>query len=82
MRIAYPPDGARFAVDPGARARQAIVIRADVPPGVVEVRVSVDGRARAVRAPFTLSVPLAVGEHRVRVEADGAGMDEVGFSVE
>ena len=82
LRLAYPPDGARFSVDPGAAARQAILIRADVPPGVREVRITVDGRAHAVRAPFTLSVPLSPGEHRARVEADGAGADEVGFSVE
>jgi penicillin-binding protein 1C len=82
LRIAYPPDGARFSIDPGASAHQAIGIRADVPPGVTEVRIVVDGHARALRAPFAFSLPLTAGEHRVRVEADGAGADEVGFSVE
>jgi penicillin-binding protein 1C len=57
-------------------------VRADVPPGVAEVRITVDGQARALRAPFALSVPLTPGEHRVRVEAEGAGADEVGFSVD
>ena len=82
LRIAYPPDGARFSIDPGASARQAVQVRADVPPGVAEVRITVDGHARALRAPFALSLPLTPGEHRVRVEAEGAGADEVGFSVD
>ncbi|MCK6590222.1 MAG: transglycosylase domain-containing protein, partial [Polyangiaceae bacterium] len=32
LRIAYPPDGASFALDPSASAPQAIRVRADVPP--------------------------------------------------
>ncbi len=64
VRVAYPPDGARFSLDPGASARQAIVVRADVPPGVTEVRITVDGHPRPLRAPFALSLPLAPGEHR------------------
>jgi penicillin-binding protein 1C len=82
LRIAYPPDGARFSVDPGASATQAIRVRADVPPGVDEVRITVDGHARPLKAPFAISLPLTPGEHRVRVEAEGAGADEVGFSVD
>ncbi len=82
VRVAYPPDGARFSIDPGAAAKQAIRIRADVPPGVSEIRIAVDGRTQVLRAPFTLSFPLAPGEHRVRVEAGSAGADEVGFGVD
>ena len=33
-------------------------------------RITVDGHARALRAPFALSLPLTPGEHRVRVEAE------------
>jgi penicillin-binding protein 1C len=82
VRVAYPPDGARFSIDPGAAAKQAIRIRAEVPPGIAEVRIAVDGRTQGLRAPFTLSVPLSPGEHRVRVEAGSAGVDEVGFGVD
>lgn len=82
LRVAYPQEGARFSIDPGAAAKQAIRIRADVPPGVAELRFVIDGRARAVRAPFAVEWPLAPGSHRVRVEAEGATSDEVGFEVE
>jgi penicillin-binding protein 1C len=82
VRIAYPPDGARFSLDPGAAARQAIRIRADVPPGAPGVRLTVDGHPQVLRAPFELAFPLVPGEHRVRVEAEGAGADEVVFTVE
>jgi penicillin-binding protein 1C len=82
LRVAYPEDGARFSIDPGAAARQALRLRADVPPGVTEVRFVIDGRARAVRAPFAVEWALAPGHHSLRVEADGASGDEVAFDVE
>ena len=81
LRIAYPTDGSRFSIDPGASARQAISLRADVPPGVGEVRFVIDGHPRLVRAPFTVSWPLAPGPHRLRVESDAAGSDEIEFEV-
>jgi penicillin-binding protein 1C len=82
VRIAYPPDGARFALDPGTSSRQAIQVLVEVPAGVGEVRLVLDGRPRPLRAPFSISLPLAAGEHRIRAEAGGAGADEVGFTVE
>jgi penicillin-binding protein 1C len=82
LRVAFPTDGARFSIDPGAAARQEIRLRAEVPAGAMEVRFVVDGRARAVRAPFALTWPLAPGSHRLRVEAEGLGADEVTFEVD
>jgi penicillin-binding protein 1C len=83
LRIAYPLDGARFAVDPGLSSRQAIRVRADVPEGTARARFVLDGRAVDVRTPFVLDVPLTPGAHRVRIEADGAPpSDTVEFEVE
>jgi len=82
LRLAYPPDGAVFALDPGAASRQSIRIRADVPPSVREVRLVIDGVARAVPSPFTLDWTLTPGHHRLRVEADGLSGDEVDITVE
>lgn len=84
LRIAYPPDGASFALDPSAAGPQAIRIRADVPPGAAGVRFLLNGRTIAVRqAPYALDVPLTAGTHRVRVEADNAAPSgEVEFTVD
>lgn len=82
LRVAFPTDGARFSLDPASSARQAIRLRADVPPGVPEVRFLIDGHPRVVRAPFAITWPLAPGPHRLRVEAGGQGADEVTFDVE
>lgn len=82
LRLAYPPDGAVFSVDPGAASRQSIRLRADVPPSAREVRFVIDGASRTVIAPFALDWPLAPGHHRVRVEAEGLGSDGVEFTVE
>jgi hypothetical protein len=82
VRIAHPPDGARFSLDPGASARQALLVRVDVPPGPSVVQITVDGRPKTVGPPFSISIPLSPGDHRIRAEAEGAGADEVGFSVE
>ncbi len=81
IAIAYPPDGARFTLDPAMAGRQAIQLRVNVPPGVSEVRLIVDGRPRTVKAPFVVDFPLTPGEHRVRVEGEG-GSSEVEFFVE
>ena len=82
LRLAYPPDGALFAIDPGAAGRQSIRIRADVPPSVREVRLVIDGLPRVVAAPFALDWTLTPGHHRLRVEADGLGGDGVELTVE
>jgi penicillin-binding protein 1C len=82
VRITSPTDGARFSIDPSASAKQALRVRADIPPGVVEARFILDGHVHVVHAPFALTWPLVPGSHRVRVEAGAAGSDEVAFDVE
>jgi penicillin-binding protein 1C len=82
VRVAFPMDGAAFAIDPALRSAQAIDIRADVPASVHAVRFVVDGRARIASAPFVVPFPLVPGHHTVRVEADGAASDEASFDVD
>ncbi|XXY50538.1 penicillin-binding protein 1C [Sorangium sp. So ce269] len=83
VRVAYPPDGARFVLDPSVNSLQAIRLRADVPPGVRRARFVLDGRPIEVGPPFALDWPLVAGAHRLRVEADGAPAgEEIAFSVE
>ncbi|XXX71777.1 penicillin-binding protein 1C [Sorangium sp. So ce134] len=83
VRVAYPPDGARFVLDPSVNSQQAIRLRADVPPGVRRARFVLDGRPIEVGPPFSLDWPLAAGEHRLRVEADGVSAgEEIAFTVE
>ncbi|WP_437494695.1 penicillin-binding protein 1C [Sorangium sp. So ce1014] len=83
VRVAYPPDGARFILDPSVNSLQAIRLRADVPPGVRRARFVLDGRPIEVGPPFALDWPLVAGAHRLRVEADGASAgEEIAFSVE
>ncbi|WP_437496862.1 penicillin-binding protein 1C [Sorangium sp. So ce1099] len=83
VRVAYPPDGARFVLDPSVNSLQAIRLRADVPPGVRRARFVLDGRPIEVGPPFALDWPLVAGVHRLRVEADGAPAgEEIAFSVE
>ena len=82
LRLAYPPDGAVFSVDPGAASRQSIRLRADVPPSASTVRFVIDGASRTVATPFALDWPLAPGHHLLRVEAEGLGSDGVEITVE
>ncbi|WP_437594685.1 penicillin-binding protein 1C [Sorangium sp. So ce1000] len=83
VRVAYPPDGARFVLDPSINSLQAIRLRADVPPGVARARFVLDGHPVEIGPPFALDWPLVAGAHRLRVEADGAAAgEEIEFSVE
>lgn len=84
LRVAYPPDGARFTLDPALGTRQAIPLRAEAPAGATSVRLVVDGHVFAVQPPaLVLSFPLRAGAHHVRVEANGlAPSDECEFEVE
>ena len=82
LRLAYPPDGALFSLDPGAASRQSIRLRADVPPSVREVRFVIDGIPRLAIAPFAFDWTLTPGHHHLRVEADGLGSDGVEITVE
>jgi len=73
-RIRFPRDGARFLLDPGAPARQEIVLAAE--PGSAEgaLRFVLDGRPLGVaRAPFELPWALTPGEHVLAVEPAGGG---------
>ena len=82
VRVAFPMDGASFAIDPALRSAQAIDLRADVPASVHAVRFVVDGRPRTTAAPFIVPFALTPGHHTVRVEADGAASDEASFDVD
>jgi penicillin-binding protein 1C len=84
LRVAYPPDGAAFAIDPALAAPQAIRIRADVPPATEGVRLLLDGRPIPLRSPqFFLDWSLIPGAHTVRVEASNAPpSDEIAFTVD
>ncbi|MFO0762493.1 MAG: penicillin-binding protein 1C [Byssovorax sp.] len=79
LSIAYPPDGARFTLDPAMAGRQAIQIRADVPPGVREVRLVIDGYPRAITAPFRVDFVLTPGAHHVAIEGAGTRSDVTFF---
>jgi penicillin-binding protein 1C len=82
LRIAYPPDGARFVRDPAIAAQEGIRVRIDAPDRATSVRLVVDGRAVDLRPPFERTLPLVPGTHVLRAEASGAASDEVTFSVE
>jgi penicillin-binding protein 1C len=82
VRVAFPMDGAAFAIDPALRSTQAIDLRADAPASVHAVRFVVDGRSRVAAAPFVVPFALTPGHHTVRVEADGAAPDEASFDVD
>ncbi|HEY8039321.1 MAG TPA: penicillin-binding protein 1C [Polyangiaceae bacterium] len=75
LRIAWPGDGARFALDPERpRGQQQIAVRLDVPGGVERVDLLVDGRPVArVGAPFVVRWALATGDHVLVARADGGG---------
>ena len=84
LRITFPTDEARFSLDPGAAAPQAIRVRADVPAGIAAVTFVLDGRRWVVRSPpFVMDWTLRAGAHRVHVEAEGStSSDGVEFVVE
>ncbi|UQA57357.1 penicillin-binding protein 1C [Polyangium aurulentum] len=82
LRIAYPPDGARFVHDPAIAAQEGIRVRIDAPDRATSVRLVVDGRSFDLRPPFERTLPLVPGTHVLRAEAQGATSDEVTFSVE
>jgi penicillin-binding protein 1C len=83
LRISFPLDGARFAVDPGLASAQSIRVRAEAPSGTARLRFHVDGRVLERPAPFFLDLPLVAGTHVLRVDADGLGPSEpVEFTVD
>jgi hypothetical protein len=85
LRVSYPFDGARFAVDPAlGREQQAIVLAASVPTGTRRIRFRVDGRLlAAVGAPYSTPLALTRGQHAVVVESEaGLASAPVRFSVD
>lgn len=84
LRVSYPFEGARFAVDPSlGREQQAIVLAASVPAGTSRVRFRVDGRVvREVGAPYSTPFPLTRGAHAVVVESEAGTSAPVRFSVD
>jgi len=82
VRIAFPPDGARFVRDAGLAAPEAIHVRVDAPRGAREVRLSLDGRVFRLAPPFEHVVPLVAGTHTLSADADGVASERVTFSVE
>jgi penicillin-binding protein 1C len=65
VRILYPADGARFAIDPErAAALQVLGVQLAVPPGAREALLLVDGEVvDRVRSPFVANWPLVKGAH-------------------
>jgi penicillin-binding protein 1C len=65
VRILYPADGARFAIDPErAVALQILGVPLAVPPGAREAMLLVDGEVvDRVRSPFIASWRLVPGAH-------------------
>ncbi len=83
LRVAFPPDGASFSLDPALAGPQSIRIRADVPAGASAPRLILDGKPIALResSPW-IDWPLSPGTHRVRVEAGSSPPSEdVEFTV-
>lgn len=79
LAVRYPYANAVFLTDPSLPSQtQGLVVRADVPPTVRQIRFVLDGDSVAVHgAPFEHVAALTVGSHRVWVEADGIGPSEV-----
>ena len=83
IRIAYPPDGAKFVLDSSLSSREAIHVRVDVPRSAQDVRIFVDGRAYSVMAPrWSHPVVLVKGRHEVFAQVDGQRSDTVAYEVE
>ncbi len=84
-RVEYPFEGARFLRDPGVvAAAQAVVFRVRASAGAGSMSYFVDGRrVGSSGPPYSLSWPLATGEHRLHVEtAGGRASAPVRFVVE
>ena len=83
VRIAYPPPGSRFVLDPD-RPREAQILDVHVVAlePAREVALRVDGQVFArVGAPFEVRWPLAPGRHELEAEAGGARSAKVRIDV-
>lgn len=81
-RVAYPPDGARFVLDPEAAAPGAIILAAHVPQHARHVVFLVNGTRLPAQPGGKLEWPLRPGTHELRVLGDEVASAAVRFSVE
>lgn len=81
-RVAFPPDGAHFVIDPSLGARQSVRLRIEVPPQARQASLTIDGRTMVLGSSSSVDWPLASGQHRVRAEADGEVSDWIEFVVD
>lgn len=78
VRILYPLDGARFAIDPErAAAVQLLAVKIAVPDGTREVSLLVDGEVvDRVRSPFVANWRLVPGAHRLAARSNAGALSE------
>jgi penicillin-binding protein 1C len=81
-RIAFPPDGARFVIDPALGAQQSVRLRVEAPSQTRRASLTIDGRSLPLGASLDVNWPLTRGGHRARAEVDGEVSDWIEFSVE
>jgi penicillin-binding protein 1C len=81
-RVAFPPDGAHFVIDPALGSQQSVRLRVDLPSRARRATLTIDGRTINLGSSLDVDWPLARGEHRVRAEADGEVSDWVEFAVD
>jgi penicillin-binding protein 1C len=80
LRVTFPRDGQRFALDPDGPARQEIVLSAT--STAARLRFVIDGQPSAEQAaPFSLPWRLRPGRHSVAVEAGGSRSSAVQVEV-
>lgn len=80
LRVTFPLEGQRFAIDPDGPSRQEIVLAATAT--TERARFIVDGQAqRELPAPLRLPWRLTPGAHRLVVEAAGTRSRPVSFEV-
>jgi penicillin-binding protein 1C len=78
VRILYPSDGARFALDPErAPSLQVLDVHLAVPEGTREVALLVDGEVvDRVHSPFVASWPLVAGAHVLAAQTTSGDSSE------
>jgi len=80
LRVTFPLEGQRFAIDVDGPERQELVLAAAA--STARARFIIDGQAQADQAPpFRLPWRLRPGAHRLEVEAGGARSRVVSFEV-
>lgn len=81
LRVTFPLDGQRFALDPDGPTRQELVLSAAA--SAPRLRFVIDGQAQPEQTPpFRLPWRLRAGTHQLQVEAGGARSRAVEFEVQ